>query len=142
MIAQQARKAGFEGALFGADGLDNAKFIELAGPAANDAFMSVPFMAEAAGPAGKAFVDAFKANTKRDPDWMSANAYDCMAILAEVIGKVGTDRAKIRDGLAAYNAPDMAFKGITGATYFDEVGNCKKEAFIKMVKDGKFVPAK
>jgi branched-chain amino acid transport system substrate-binding protein len=45
--------------LFGADGLDNAKFIELAGPAANDAFMSVPFMAEAANAEGKAFVKQF-----------------------------------------------------------------------------------
>ena len=142
LIAQQARKAGFKGALFGADGLDNAKFIELAGPAANDAFMSVPFMAEAAGPAGQAFVEAFKADAKRDPDWMSANANDCMAILAEVIAKVGANRAKIRDGLAAYNSPKKAFKGITGATYFDKFGNCKKEAFIKEVKDGKFVPAK
>ncbi len=141
LIAQQSRKAGFKGALFGADGLDNAKFIELAGPSANGAFMSVPFMAEAAGPAGKAFVKNFKASTKRDPDWMSANAYDCMAILAEVIAKVGTDRKKIRDGLAAFNSADKAFKGITGATYFDAVGNCKKEAFVKLVKDQKFVPA-
>jgi branched-chain amino acid transport system substrate-binding protein len=142
LITQQARKAGFKGALFGADGLDNAKFIELAGPAANDAFMSVPFMAEAANAEGKAFVKKFVASEKRDPDWMSANAYDCMAILAEVIAKGAKDRKAIRDGLASYNSSATAFKGITGATYFDKVGNCKKEAFIKVVKDGKFTPAK
>ncbi|MGD9124133.1 MAG: ABC transporter substrate-binding protein [Desulfarculaceae bacterium] len=142
LIARQARKAGFKGALFGADGLDNADYIKLAGKDADGTYMSVPFLAEASGPAGQGFVKKFKASAKRDPDWMSANAYDCMGILAAVIAKVGADRKKIRDGLAAYNAPGKAFKGITGATFFDKHGDCQKPAFVKMVKSGKFVPAK
>ena len=75
-------------------------------------------------------------------DWMSANAYDCLGILAEVIAKVGPDRQKIRDGLAAYNSPETAYNGLTGATFFDENGDCAKAAAVKTVKDGKFVPAK
>jgi branched-chain amino acid transport system substrate-binding protein len=142
LIAQQSRKAGFDGALFGADGIDNAKYIELGGPASNGTYMTVPFLAEVASPAGKKFAANFKKSANRDPDWMSANAYDCMGILAEVIAKVGADRAKIRDGLAAYSSPAKAYKGITGATYFDKDGNCKKPAFVKVVKDQKFVPAK
>ena len=73
---------------------------------------------------------------------MSANAYDCMGILADVIAKVGPTRKAVRDGLAAYNSPATAYKGITGATSFDKNGDCQKPAFIKTVKDGKFVPAK
>ena len=142
LIARQARKAGFKGILFGADGLDNADYIKLAGPAADGTFLSVPFMEAAAGPAGKEFVKKFKAAAKRDPDWMSANAYDCMGILADVIAKVGPTRKAVRDGLAAYNSPATAYKGITGATSFDKNGDCQKPAFIKTVKDGKFVPAK
>lgn len=142
LIARQARQAGITAALLGGDGMDNADLIKLAGPAADGFYMSVPFLAEASGPAGKGFVKEFKATAKRDPDWMSANAYDCMGILAEVIKKVGPDRKKIRDGLAAYNSPAKAYKGITGATYFDKFGDCKKPAFVKVVKNGKFVPAK
>ena len=142
LIARQARQAGFSGTLFGADGLDNADYIKLGGDAANGTYMSVPFLAEASGPAGQAFVEQFKASAKRDPDWMSANAYDCMGILAEVIGKVGKDRVAVRDGLAAYNSPENAYKGISGPTFFDKYGDCQKPAFVKMVKDGKFVPAK
>lgn len=142
LIARQARKAGFKGVLFGADGLDNADYIKLAGKAAEGTYLSVPFLADAAGPAGKKFAKEFKAATGRDPDWMSANAYDCMGILAEVIKKVGTDRKKIREGLAAYNAPGKAYQGITGPTYFDKYGDCAKPAFVKVVKNGKFAPAK
>jgi len=142
LIARQARKAGFKGVLFGADGLDNADYIKLAGKAAEGTYLSVPFLAAAAGPAGKKFAKEFKAATGRDPDWMSANAYDCMGILAEVIKKVGPDRKKIREGLAAYNSPANAYQGITGPTYFDKYGDCAKPAFVKVVKNGKFVPAK
>ena len=73
---------------------------------------------------------------------MSACSYDCMGILAQVIGKVGPDRQKIRDGLAAMNSPETGYKGVTGVTYFDKLGDCQKPAFVKVVKDGKFVPAK
>jgi branched-chain amino acid transport system substrate-binding protein len=72
---------------------------------------------------------------------MSANAYDCLGILAQVIAKTGPDRRKIRDGLAAMNWPQFGYEGITGMTYFDRGGDTFKPAFVKVVKDGKFVAA-
>jgi branched-chain amino acid transport system substrate-binding protein len=141
LIAGQARKLGFNGPLFGADGLDNIDYIKIGGEAANNTFMTVPFLAAAAGADAQKFAEAFKAETGREVDWMSANAYDCLAILAEVIAKVGADREKIRDGLAAYNSADNGFEGVTGLTYFNEKGDCSKPAFVKKVEGGKFVPA-
>jgi len=142
LIAGQARKKDFTGPLFGADGIDNADYIKIAGKAADDTYMTVPFLADAAGPEAKGFIERFKKSTGRDLDWMSANAYDCMGILAEVIGKVGADRKKIRDALAAMSSADKGYKGVTGVTFFDKLGDCQKPAFVKMVKDGKFTPAK
>ncbi len=142
LIAGQARKLGFTGPLFGADGIDNEDYIKIAGKAADNTYVSVPFLAEAAGPEAKGFIERFKKATGRDCDWMSANAYDCLGILAQVIAKVGADRKKIRDGLAAINSPEKGYKGVTGLTYFDKLGDCQKAAFIKVVKDGKFTPAK
>ena len=141
LIAGQARKKGFEGPLFGADGIDNVDYIKIADKAADNTYMTVPFLAAAASDAAKGFIEEFKTKYDRDVDWMSANAYDCLGILADVIAKVGPDRQAIRDGLAAYNSPENAFKGVTGATYFDSKGDCSKPAFVKMVKDGEFVPA-
>jgi branched-chain amino acid transport system substrate-binding protein len=141
LIAGQARKLGFNGPLFGADGIDNEDYIKLGGKATDNTYCTVPFLAASAGPAGQEFAKAFKAAYGRDVDWMSANAYDCLGILAQVIAKSGADRAKIREGLAAINSEANGYNGITGLTYFDKKGDCAKPAFVKMVKDGKFVPA-
>ena len=142
LIAGQARKLGFDGPLFGADGIDNEDYIKIAGKAADNTYCTVPFLAASAGPAGKAFAKQYKEAYGRDVDWMSANAYDCLGILAQVIAKTGPDRKKIRDGLAAINSEANGYKGITGLTYFDEKGDCSKPAFVKKVENGKFVAAK
>lgn len=141
LIAGQARKLGFNGPLFGADGIDNQDYIKIGGKAADNTYCTVPFLAESAGPEGKAFAKDFKEATGRDVDWMSANAYDCLGILASVIAKVGPDRKKIRDGLAAINSIENGYEGVTGLTYFDEKGDCFKPAFVKKVVNGEFVPA-
>ena len=142
LIAGQGRKLGFTGPFFGADGIDNEDYIKIGGKAADNTYCTVPFLAASASPAGKEFAKQYKKAYGRDVDWMSANAYDCLGILAQVIGKVGADRKKIRDGLAAINSEANGYMGVTGLTYFDKKGNCSKPAFVKMVKDGKFVPAK
>lgn len=143
LIAGQTRKVGLKTTIiFGADGLDNEDFIKVGGKAAEGAICTVPFLAAVAPAETKAVVAKFKEKNGRDIDWMSANAYDCMGILAAVIAKVGADRAKVRDGLAAYNTAANAYQGLTGATFFDKFGDCSKPAAVKMVKGGKFVPAK
>jgi len=141
LIAGQSRKLGFTGPLFGGDGIDNEDYIKIGGKAADNTYCTVPFLAAAAGPAGKDFAERYKKAYDRDVDWMSANAYDCLGILAQVIAKTGPDRKKIRDGLAAINSEANGYKGITGLTYFDKKGDCSKPAFVKMVKNGKFVTA-
>jgi branched-chain amino acid transport system substrate-binding protein len=141
LIAGQARKLGFNGPLFGADGIDNEDYIKLGGKATENTYCTVPFLAMSAGPAGKEFAKKFTAAYGRDVDWMSANAYDCLGILAQVISQTGPDRKKIREGLSAINSEGNGYNGITGLTYFDKKGDCAKPAFVKMVKDGKFVAA-
>jgi len=141
LIAGQARKLGFTGPFFGADGIDNEDYIKIGGEATENTYLTVPFLAASAGPAGKEFAERYKKAYDRDVDWMSANAYDCLGILAAVIAKTGPDRNKIRNGLAAMNGPKFGYEGITGLTFFNSKGDCFKPAFVKMVKDGKFVPA-
>lgn len=141
LIADQAVKIGLSVPKFGADGFDNADYIKLGGKATDNTFLTAPFLAETAGPDARKFIDAFKAKYKRDIDWMSANAYDAAAMLVDAIAKAGPDRAKIRAYLAGLTTPEKGYKGITGNNYFDASGDCLKPAFVKEVKDGKFVPA-
>ncbi len=141
LIADQAKKMGLNVPKFGADGLDNADYIKLAGDAAEDTYMTTPFLAETASDKGKAFIEAFKAHYDRDVDYMSANAYDAAGIVIDAISKVGPDRVKIREYLAGIDSPEKAYEGVTGKTYFDAKGDSQKPAFVKMVKGGAFVPA-
>jgi branched-chain amino acid transport system substrate-binding protein len=141
LIADQAKKIGLNVPKMGADGFDNADYIKLGGAAAENTYLTAPFLVEIAGADAKKFIDAFKVKYKRDMDWMSANAYDATGILAEAIAKVGADRAKIREYLAGIDSPEKGYKGVTGVNYFDANGDCLKPAYVKVVKDGKFVPA-
>ena len=141
LIADQAKKIGLNVPKMGADGFDNADYIKLGGAAADNTYLTAPFLVETAGADAKKFIDAFKAKYKRDMDWMSANAYDAAGMMLDAIAKVGPDRAKIRAYLAGIDSPEKGYKGVTGVNYFDANGDCLKPAYVKTVKDGKFVPA-
>jgi branched-chain amino acid transport system substrate-binding protein len=141
LIAGQAKKVGLDVLKFGADGFDNADYITLAKEAAEGTYLTVPFLASEAGPEAQAFMDAFRDRFGREVDYMSANAYDAAGILLQAIREAGADRRKVRDYLAGMNTPEKGYKGVSGLTYFNEHGDAQKPAFVKMVKDGAFVPA-
>ncbi|MGE4297630.1 MAG: ABC transporter substrate-binding protein [Desulfovibrionaceae bacterium] len=141
LIAGQAKKLGMHVVKFGADGIDNADYINLAKEAAEDTYLTVPFLPELATGDAATFVVDYKAKFGRDVDWMSVNAYDAAGLLLKAIGSVGADRAKVQAYLAAMTSADKGYMGVGGNTFFDAKGDCKKNAFVKMVKGGKFVPA-
>ena len=75
------------------------------------------------------------------PDTWAALTYDAVGMIVEAIEKGGENRKVIRDHLASIDTPEEGYDGITGLTYFDENGDCTKPAYVKIVKDGQFVPA-
>ena len=110
-LVRQLRDGGFEGAFMGADGIADQRFIDLAGGAAEDAYVSrgpksepnsgaellERYHAEYGADAGEQFVDT---------------AYDSMTIILnaiEEVGEVNSDGDMVVD-LDALNA---AIKGIT-----------------------------
>lgn len=141
LIAAQAEKLGMNVSKFGADGLDNADYLNLGGVSANNTYMTVPFLAAAAPEQAQDFIKKFEEKYHRDLDWMSANAYDAAGLFAAAVAEVGADRAKIRAFLAAIDSPEKAYMGITGPTFFNSKGDPEKNAFVKMVKDGAFTAA-
>lgn len=141
LIAGQADSLGLQVAKFGADGFDNADYIKLAGAAAENTYLTVPFLADTAEGEALEFLQNYRERFDREVDWMSANAYDAAGILLQAIAEVGPDRAKIREYIASINSPENAYHGIAGMTYFNDKGDTLKPAFVKMVKDGEFVAA-
>ncbi len=139
LIVSQAAKLGMKVGFFGADGLDDA--IMLKNKDAEGLFVTTPFLPDAAGPEAQGFIKAYRKKYGTEPNWFAANTYDAVGLAAEAIAKVGMDRDKIRDYLASLNSPEKAYQGVTGATYFDENGDCLKPAFVKVIKNGKWVSA-
>ncbi len=140
-IAVQARQLGMNLPILGADGLDNAEYLEGAKEAAENTYVTTPYLPEIAGPLARDFADAFYKRYNRNVDYMSANAYDAAGILIKAIEAAGSDRKAIRDRLAGMNSLEHGFQGATGLTFFDANGDSQKPAFVKMVKGGVFVPA-
>lgn len=141
LIAVQARMLGFKGLFLGADGIDHIDYIKIAGDAANHTYITAPFIADAAGYEAKEFITDFESIYTRELDWITANAYDCLGILAQVIKRKGVKRKRIRAGLAAMNSFQKGYKGITGITFFNRIGDCQKPAYVKKVMNGKFIKA-
>ena len=141
LIAGQAAIIGLSVPKFGADALDSPDYIRLAGPAADNTYMTAPLLDETPGSPGRRFVEAFAARYGHEPVWMSSYAYDAAGVLLAAAAKAGPDRAKIRDALAAMATPATAYAGITGPISFDVHGDCPRPAFVKRVQDGAYVAA-
>jgi len=140
LLISQARSLGLKCAFFGADGLDDE--IMLKNPDADGLFVTTPFLVDRGGAKVKDFVERYRHKFAIEPNWFAANTYDAVGIAAAAIAASGLDREKIRAYLAGISAKEKAYQGITGATYFDENGDCLKPAFVKVVKGGKWVSAK
>lgn len=129
-------------AIVGGDGVMNQKFIEVGGPAVEGAYIITPYINDPAiDKAIEVFSKSFEAKYKKEPDAWAALTYDAVGTYAKIIAKVGPDRQKIRDGLAAMNSKDKGYAGVTGVTYFDQNGDSIKPLLVATVKDKKFVKA-
>ncbi len=139
LIISQARELGMKCKFFGADGLDDK--ILLQNPDAEGLMITTPFIPDKAGKEASAFIKAYKRKFKAEPNWFAANTYDAVLMAVDAIKHVGKNREKVREYLQSINSPEKAFIGVTGATYFDKYGDCLKPAFIKVIKNGKWVGA-
>lgn len=138
-----AESGGSGGVAFvGGDGVFNQKFITIGKEATTGAFIITPYVNDVSDAAIKEFSEKFTKANGKEPDAWAALTYDAVGTYAEIIGKVGTDRAKIREGLAAMKSRETGYNGVTGVTFFDENGDCVKPAIIATVEGGKFVKAK
>ena len=85
-------------------------------------YAGVPFTAEDQRPEARAFVASFTRKFSISPDNNAALAYDATMLLYQAAMSAGVDRRKIRDYLASRTA-ESAFKGVTGAIYFNPDGD-------------------
>ena len=135
LIARQARSLGLTVPLFGGDGWESEKLLEIGGDALNGSYYSTHFTPENKEPAVAVFVKKFKARWKNEtPDAYAALGYDSLYILVDAIKRSGvTAGPKLRDAIAT----TKNFAGASGVTTLDKDRNASKPATIIAVKDGK-----
>ncbi len=135
LILRQAQQLGLNVPIFGGDGWESAKLLEIGGSAAEGKYFSTHFSTENKQPAVEQFVKNFQARFKETPDAMAALGYDSAKILIDAIRRAGTtDSAKLRAALAA----TKDYEGVTGKITIDAQRNATKAAVILKVEGGKF----
>ena len=136
LICLQAKELGLSVPLFGGDGWESEKLLEIGGDAVNGHYFSTHYSPDEESPKVKGFVEAYqKRFNGKKPDAMAALGYDSMCVLADALKRAGsTESAKLRDAIAA----TKDFEAVTGKLTLDASRNATKSAVILQVKDGKF----
>jgi branched-chain amino acid transport system substrate-binding protein len=137
-IARQARELGLKAVILGTTAIEDPKFIELAGTAANGIVypLATGFDATSAEAQVVRFVESFKRRFNETPGWVEAQAYDavgttCKAV-ATIAGAVSGQQLKAAlDKLESYG-------GVTGIIKFDQNGDVVKPIRLRVIRDGKF----
>jgi len=134
-MAKQMKLLGMNIPLMGGETVNSAKYIELAGPAAEGSIASTPGAALESRPGGKAFAAKYKGRFNSDVGLYTPYFYDgVMAIAAAMKAANSTDPAKYLPALAKIKYP-----GVTADIEFDKNGDLTKGLLtIFVVKNGKW----
>lgn len=141
VIGKQARELGISTPLIAGDGVFSQQFIELGDKAVEGTYITCPFLFDLGGERGTKFADAFRKKFNREADAWSALSYDAIMIIADGLKKHGINREAVLTHLKSINSAENAYDGLTGKTFFDEEGDCKKPVQVAQVSGGKFVAA-
>jgi branched-chain amino acid transport system substrate-binding protein len=135
-MAKQMKQVGMNNVtLMGGETMNSAKFIELAGPAAEGAIASTPGADLASRPGGKAFAEKYKARFGQGIGLYAPYFYDGVMVIAAAMKAANSpDPAKYLPALAKIH-----YKGVTADIAFDSHGDLTHGLLtIFVVKNGKW----
>ncbi len=135
LILKQAREVGFAPQFFSSAGAISQQLLDIAGAGAEGLVSgSAPFNTESHDARVRAFVTAFRTRFGETPDFIAANSYDAVHILAEIFNSGTTDAEGIKTALYAI----QNFPGVGGQTTFDNYGEVTKPITLVVVRNGRF----
>jgi len=148
IVAKNAKMLGIKVPVIMSHGVANHKFIELAGPAAEDVIFPAGKLlvtgAISNGDSQKkvllAYDKAFQQEYGRDADTFGGHAFDAFNLIVQAIKKVGPNREKIREELE--RAHYVGISGVFSFTKEDHNGLAKDAFAMVVIKDGKWTLAK
>jgi branched-chain amino acid transport system substrate-binding protein len=119
--------------MLGADAWDSMDFVKIGGAAVDGAYFVNHFTPTDPRPEVKAFVAAYKARHKTEPDSLAALGYDAANLLMEAMERAPSLSGK---DLGAAIRATKAFAGVTGAITIDTSGNPTKAVHILRIVGG------
>ncbi|KUL41711.1 branched-chain amino acid ABC transporter substrate-binding protein [Streptomyces regalis] len=134
-FAKKLSDAGFKGAAISGDGSNDVKFVELAGDASENWYLTCPCTDATVEAGTKKFAEDYQKEFNRAPGTYSAEAYDVANMIIAEIKKTGGDveREALRDALSK-----ASYKGLTKTFSFEKNGEFKgTDVFVYQVKSGK-----
>jgi branched-chain amino acid transport system substrate-binding protein len=133
---REARRQRLAADFLGGDGWAGV----VADPVASEGvYVGAPFSASDPRPEAQRFVAAFRKRFGMLPDGDAALAYDATWLLARAVAAAGTDRAAVRDYLAALRTRG-GYAGISGKISFDRNGDPVGRGFVMTrVRRGAFL---
>ncbi len=141
-LSKQMKAKGLNIPLMGGDGVQAAKYIELAGAASNGDYASGFGAPTASLESAKKFLTDYKAaGYAQEADPYGAAAFDATNAIIKALakaygeGKTGQD---LRDEVTK-EVGDVSFDGVTGPVSFDEFGDTNNKVLTAyVIKDGKY----
>lgn len=136
LALKQARELGITIQFLGTTAAEDPKLIEIAGTAAEGLIypLATGYDAESSDTAVQSFRARYLERYKTEPDWVPAQTYDALKLLAHAIETGGLAGPAIQRALASVRG----FHGVTGDITFDANGDVVKPVTIKKVKNGRF----
>jgi len=133
-LVSQLRAAGVDVPVIGQEGYDSAKFMEIAGPAAEGVIITTSLDRDSDSPAARAFIEQFEEKAGFPADMVAASAHTATMVAIEAMRQAGTeDPAAIRDAIAATD-----LEASTGRISFNQLGEVQKDVQVQVVEDGEF----
>lgn len=136
MMMKQANELGLNIDFYSTPGAESSKLIEIAGKAAEGLIYTYPvFNPESSQPEVKAFVQSYEKEYGTTPEFIAANSFDMIKILARIFRENGMSSDEIRSGL--YSVKN--YNGASGQLSITEYRDVIRPIGFKTVKNGEFV---
>lgn len=135
-MAKQMRELGMNIPLLGGETMNTAKFLQLAGAAAEGHIASTPGAALESRPGGKAFAQRYRERYKQDIGLYAPYFYDSVMVIAAAMERANTTApAKLLPALR-----NVRHAGVTADISFDNTGELQQGLLsVFRVTDGKWV---
>ena len=150
-LIKQLRQLGYKGVIVGGNGLNTANMFPVCGKLCDGVLIAQAYNPSVNNTSNKAFVEAYRAQYKKDPPQFSAQAFTAVQVFVEALKAVDKKKKlstmSIEDAREALNAQILVGKYRTplGEVLFDKEGEILQKSFyvaqIKMIddKNGKYI---